>query len=100
MSGVVFMSVADPNLKSEITDPTLRKSTICPSHLDLFYIVNYYTKWVKTSWTCRGTPILSLKGEFKFYSLIYDVPSTSKVSETGNFNACRRQLSQMTASIV
>ena len=28
-----------------------RKYTICPKSFDSFDIVNYYIKWVKTSWT-------------------------------------------------
>ena len=29
----------------------VKATTVCPKGLDLFYIVTYYTKWVKTSWT-------------------------------------------------
>ena len=25
--------------------------TVCPKSLELFYVISYYTKWVKTSWT-------------------------------------------------
>ena len=34
-----------------LLDGNLKAATVCPRSLDPIYIVTYFTKWVKTSWT-------------------------------------------------
>ena len=45
--------------KSELKTKTsnIKRYSVCPRSLNLFYIVSYSTKGVKTSWRIRSTPV-------------------------------------------
>ena len=40
--------------------------TVCPRSIDPFYIVNYYIKWSKTSWTDSTTNMEAMKEKEKY----------------------------------
>ena len=45
--------------KSELKTKTsnIKRYSVCPRSLNLFYIVSYSTKGVKTSWRIHSTPV-------------------------------------------
>ena len=58
--------------------------TVCPTSIDPFYIVTYYTKWATTSWTssicCKSFLFLAAKNPAKFcLATVSCLPSVESV---------------------